>query len=119
MQRTVALVGRTQLLLCGGQASLLLLQTTLESSKGTFLVSEGLGILGTLVCGVRHEYFVILLGILLSDLSFSHLIAQVLDEEVDHGNDAIALLGLLGESLKALRWSPIFLPQRDNAMKSS
>ena len=26
------------------------------------------------------------------------------DEEVDHGNDAVALLRLLGKSLKALRW---------------
>merc|ERR1719188_220086 len=104
VQSVDILVSCPQFLLGACQVGLLLLKSRLQFGKSTLLVSESLGILCTLVSRVLHEGLIVLLGILLSDLSLGHFLVQILDEEIHHRDDAIALLGLLGVRLEGLRW---------------
>merc|ERR1719446_117103 len=51
---------------------------------------------------LSSPFFLNSLGVLLGELGLSHLLVQVLDQEVDHGDDAVALLALLLELLGCL-----------------
>merc|ERR1719503_247028 len=79
-----------------------LLEGCLEIGLGALLVGEHLAVLGALGGGVGHEGLVVLLGVLLGELGLGHLLVQVLDQEIDHRDDAVALLALLLELLWCL-----------------
>ena len=49
---------------------------------GTFRVGQG----------IRCESIVILLCILLGELSLNHFLVQILDQEINHGTDAVVTL---------------------------
>ena len=72
-------------------------------SASTISVAS-LEILSALVGRVFHHVLIIGLGVLLFNLSFGHLLVQILDQGIHPGDDAIALFGLLGVGVKALRW---------------
>mmetsp|Transcript_16362 Transcript_16362/g.45410 ORF Transcript_16362/g.45410 Transcript_16362/m.45410 type:complete len:382 (+) Transcript_16362:63-1208(+) len=83
-----------ELLGVGLVVGLVLQQRLLGSRLGGLLGGQGLGVGLPLVGGVRHEMLVVALGLLLANLHLGHLLGEVLDEQVDHGHDAAALLGL-------------------------
>ena len=60
--------------------------------------------------GIRLERLVILLCILLGELSLVQFLVQILDQEINHGNDAVALFTFLLEVLWCLRsWARVCL----------
>mmetsp|Transcript_80513 Transcript_80513/g.209660 ORF Transcript_80513/g.209660 Transcript_80513/m.209660 type:complete len:417 (+) Transcript_80513:86-1336(+) len=83
-----------KLLGVGLVVGLVLQQRLLGSRLGGLLGGQRLGVCLPLVRGIRHEMLVVALGILLAGLHLGHLLGEVLDEQVDHGDDAAALLGL-------------------------
>merc|ERR1719377_31982 len=77
-------------------------QVDLGLSLGTFLLSDRLGILDALLRRVPGELLVIALRILLFELSLLHLLLQVSNQAVHHGDDAVALFALLGVGTESL-----------------
>mmetsp|Transcript_96609 Transcript_96609/g.272768 ORF Transcript_96609/g.272768 Transcript_96609/m.272768 type:complete len:343 (-) Transcript_96609:1048-2076(-) len=103
MQLAEVLVVGHVLLRGRGVRALTLLQGSLEIRLAPLLVVQRLRISGPLVRRVRHHLLVILLGSLLLSLRLSHLLLKVLDEQVHHRHDAVALLSLRGVGLHGRR----------------
>merc|ERR550525_2297995 len=63
--------------------------------RGT-LICQGLGIGCALRGRILHHLLVISLRVRLLGLRLGQLLLKIFDQEIDHGNDAIVLLGLRG-----------------------
>merc|ERR1719313_3145854 len=93
-----------QFLSSGGFGVCVLLKLSLHVCQGTLLILEALGVLGPLLCRVLHHLLVVTLSVLLFCLCDGHLLVEVLDQEIDHGNHSIGLLTLLLEGTRGLWW---------------
>merc|ERR1719353_1024986 len=74
-----------------------------------FLLLGGqcLRICRSFLSGIFHSLLIIFLSILLLGFGLSHLLCEVLNHEVDHRDNAVAFLRLLGECgcrLRRWRW---------------
>merc|ERR1719265_110706 len=61
----------------------------LSLSLGAVLLGDGLGIRNTLLCCIPGELLVVTLCILLVELCLLHLLLQVSNKAVHHGNDTV------------------------------
>merc|ERR550532_747653 len=84
--------------------SSLLLQFRFCVSFHCRLVCDRLRVSHALVSSISHELFIFFLSLLLQGFHLRHLIGQVLDEQIHHGNDATRLLRFLGVGSKGLWW---------------
>mmetsp|Transcript_21501 Transcript_21501/g.50049 ORF Transcript_21501/g.50049 Transcript_21501/m.50049 type:complete len:287 (-) Transcript_21501:1217-2077(-) len=99
---------------------LVLFQGCIQVRLGTLFVGECLAVLHPFRCRVLHHLLVVSLRILLLCLCLGHLLVEVLDEQVDHGNHASSLLRLLRVCIPRLRWrsrSVLALPVRCHLCK--
>mmetsp|Transcript_19546 Transcript_19546/g.51234 ORF Transcript_19546/g.51234 Transcript_19546/m.51234 type:complete len:296 (+) Transcript_19546:90-977(+) len=87
--RLVLLLGRQHALFGRGLRALLILKR--------------LRIQRALLRRICHELLVVLLRVLLLGLTLGHLLVQVLHQQVDHADDAIALLALVRVGAEGLR----------------
>merc|ERR1719310_30973 len=71
------------------------LECRLRLRLGSLLLLDELRVRRTFLCGIRHEFLVILLGILLLGCDGGHLCSKVLNQKIDHRDDPTALLALL------------------------
>mmetsp|Transcript_99548 Transcript_99548/g.319499 ORF Transcript_99548/g.319499 Transcript_99548/m.319499 type:complete len:403 (-) Transcript_99548:1079-2287(-) len=71
------------------------LQVGLQIGFGTGLLRQRLRVGGALRRGFAHHGLVVGLRLVLAGLRLGHLLLQVLDQQVDHGDDAVAVLILL------------------------
>mmetsp|Transcript_21364 Transcript_21364/g.31594 ORF Transcript_21364/g.31594 Transcript_21364/m.31594 type:complete len:521 (-) Transcript_21364:66-1628(-) len=88
-------------------------QIGLQIGLGTCLLGEGGRVRRPLLCRIGHQSLVVGLGLLLLGLSLGHLLRQVLDEQIDHGDNTIALFTLLGVGTPSgRRWGGCLLGGR-------
>mmetsp|Transcript_102995 Transcript_102995/g.296604 ORF Transcript_102995/g.296604 Transcript_102995/m.296604 type:complete len:517 (+) Transcript_102995:193-1743(+) len=103
--------------LLGGACLLLLLRLKglLRGRLGRGLLGQELRVRGALIGGVGEHLFVINLSVLLGHLGLLHLLVELFHEEVNHGDNAVALLGLPLVGSKGLRRGHRRLPARMRA----
>mmetsp|Transcript_6639 Transcript_6639/g.19009 ORF Transcript_6639/g.19009 Transcript_6639/m.19009 type:complete len:234 (-) Transcript_6639:12-713(-) len=94
MQGRDVLLGRHQLADSGLVRVTVSLQIGLQIGRGTDLFRQRLRVSRALRRGVGHHGLVVGLRLVLAGLRLGHLLLQVLDQQVDHGDDAVAGLVL-------------------------
>merc|ERR1719356_2042128 len=103
MQGGDVLQGRLELLEGGQLRSLVVLKGHLGVGLNLLLIGDALRVGGALFGRVGHQLLVLGLGVLLLSLGLCHLRHEILDEQVNHGNDTSALFALLGVGIPRLR----------------
>merc|ERR1719453_792110 len=86
---------------------------------GSLLLLDELRVRRAFLCGIRHEFLVILLGILLLGRDGGHLCSEVLNQKIDHRDDPTALLALLRVGAVGLGRRRRRLPLREHGDTSA
>merc|ERR1719310_853025 len=107
--------------LCGLRLFLLAhrLECRFHLRLGSLLLLDELRVRRAFLCGIRHEFLVILLGILLLGRDGGHLCSEVLNQKIDHRDDPTALLALLRVGAVGLGRRRRRLPLREHGDTSA